>query len=256
MHPWLLPKNNPRYIAWHKSLLKRPAPWNKGKTKLTDAGVKKISETFKESGIDNFAEWRAQHKKEYAAISHDADLAELTGVVLGDGHIEKFPRTERLIIVSNSANYGFINRYRRIVERLFHKKPVCLKVTSANAVRISIYEKGISKRLQIPTGSRKKLEYKIPSWIWQNDQFLLRFLRGLYEAEGCFCVHLPTSTYKMIFTNMNPFLLDAVFQGLVRFGFHPHTGWNKIQVSRKQEVMDLKKLLQFRDYNLNAYLGG
>lgn len=230
--------------------------WNKGFTKLTHLSVLKISETMRKKRLDNFSCWRKRMKKEgklkfvYNPFEKNGDLAELIGVILGDGHIEKFPRTERLYIASNSKNEGFIKRYAKLIEDIFKKAPTCTKMKKANCVRISLYEKFISKRLKIPTGNRKEINFKIPIWIKKNKNHLIRFLRGLYEAEGSFCIHKPTSTYKLFFANKNSSLLDLVYDSLKELGFHPNKSSYKIQVSRKEEVYRSKDLLEFRNYNI------
>ncbi|MBU1137117.1 hypothetical protein KKD72_01990 [Patescibacteria group bacterium] len=249
-----LDKNDPRYIKWRESLKNRPAPWNKGQNKETHPGLAKISKTFKKKKINNFSNWREKAIKDgliktnYPLLAKSGDLAELIGVVLGDGHIGKFPRTEILSISSNLNNQGFIDRYSRLIESLFDKKPVKAKRKNANCVRIYIYQKNISKRLNIPTGARKDKYIGIPKWIYNNEEYLIRYLRGLYEAEGSFSVHLPTCTYKFVFSNRNKSLLDNVNCSLKKLGFNPHSDKIRVQISRKEEVYRCKDLLQFRKY--------
>ena len=210
---------------------------------------------MKKRKLDNFKKWRERMKSigkiksYYPDFKKDEYLAELIGVVLGDGNIGKFPRTERLIIASNSNNQGFINRYSDIIQKIFLKEPKRMRFKDSNCTRISIYEKFISKRLGIPLGKRAEIDFKIPKWILQNNQFLISFLRGLYEAEGSFCVHLPTSTYKMFFSNKNDSLLNNVYQGIKILGFNPHRSKYKIQLSKKEEVYTFKNLINFRNYN-------
>lgn len=251
--PSLLPKTDKRYKKWLKSLKKRPAVWNKGFTKGNHSSVNKISLTFKKNKIDNFKNWRLQQIT--AGKFHDSakelektrDLAELIGVILGDGNIHKFPRTEALTIACNSNNPGLINRYADLVHKIFLKKPSINK-TLTNCIKIRIYQKFISTRLGIPTGARGKLKIEIPHWILKNEENLISYLRGLYEAEGSFCVHLPTYTYKFLFANRNESLLDNVYDGLKILGFHPHRSKDQIQISRKEEVYRAKELIKFRQY--------
>ncbi len=250
-----LPKSDPRYRRWRKSLKRRPPPWSKGYTKYTHPSIAKISRTFKRKGIDNFARWRREMEAQgrfyhsYPDLPQTGDLAELIGVVLGDGHVEKFPRTEALTIAGNSKNVGFIKRYARFVKVVFGKQPyIGGSQKFKNCTRIRIYQKDISRRLGIPTGSRGKLRVEAPHWIWQNPEFLIRFLRGLYEAEGSFCVHRSTSTHKLLFSNRNSSLLGIVYRGLQVLGFHPHRSRDKIQLSRREEVYRCKTLLRFRQY--------
>lgn len=228
--------------------------WSKGFTKDTHPSIKKISETMRKKRIDNFFEWRERMKRagkiksDYRPFTKDESLAELIGVVLGDGHIQAFPRTDRLIIAANASNDGFVQRYVNIVTKIFGKKPYCMKAKDSNCIRISIYEKFISKRLGIPAGNRRYSTVGIPRWVWRNKKRLIGCLRGLYEAEGSFCVHKPTSTYKMLFSNKNDALLHAVYRALCILGFHPNRSGYKIQLSAKREVYAFKELIQFRNY--------
>src|SRR3989344_527976 len=229
-------------------------PWNKGFTKDTHPSVRKISDTMHSGRIDNFAGWRAQAiqagkiKILFPPLPRNGDLAELIGVVLGDGHIEKFPRTERLLIFSNSNNPGFVARYAEIVKRLFEKEPYVYKQTSQNCIRISLYEKEISRRLGIPTGARKDIVVKIPSWVVKDKKHIIRYLRGLYEAEGSLSFHKPTYTHKFSFSNKNQSLLKNVEKLLRILGFSPHSDAVRVQISKKDEVRRVAELLEFRKY--------
>lgn len=187
-------------------------------------------------------------KSKYLPFKKNGDLAELIGVVLGDGHICSYPRTEELRIVSNLNNPGFIARYAKIVEKVFNKKPYVRNSNQGNSTRIGVYEKHISDRIKIPSGARKYLKIKVPVWVLKNRKYVVRYLRGLYEAEGSLCIHRPTYTYKFLFANTNESILDNVYYLMKRIGFHPHKSNNQIQISRKEEVNNAVKVLEFRKY--------
>lgn len=187
---------------------------------------------------------------EYPEFETNGDLAELMGVVLGDGHLSKFPRTEELTIFSNANNPGFIKRYTLLLEKMFKKKAYVAKTALGNCVRIRIYQKNIQKRLGVPFSPRGKKVIKVPRWILGNKEYLVRYLRGLYEAEGSYCVHAPTSTYKLFFSNRNESMMRNVFRLIKKLGFHPHRSQSNhaIQVSRREEVGRAIELLRFRKY--------
>lgn len=188
--------------------------------------------------------------KSYPRFSPSGDLAEYIGVMLGDGNISKFPRTERLIIVSNANNKGFINHYALLTTKLFAKEPGIFKMKNVQAVRITLYQKYISQRLSIPTGNRSKLKIQIPAWIHKDKLYLVRFLKGLYEAEASLSIHLPTCTYNFSFANRNVSLLDEVEKGLVILGFHPRKRTTAVELRKKEEVRRFEKLISFRKYPL------
>ncbi len=231
-----------------------PSNWNKGQTKYTNTSVKKISDTMKQKKIDNFKSWRdkmkveGKIKSEYLPLKKDGDLAELIGVVLGDGHICSYSRTEELRIISNSNNPEFVARYAKIMEKVFNKKPYVRNSNQNNSTRIGLYEKHISGRMKIPSGARKYLKIAVPVWILKNRKYIVRYLRGLYEAEGSFCIHKPTYTYKFLFANKNETLLNNVYSLMKKIGFHPHRSTYQIQISKKKEVFDAVKVLEFRKY--------
>ncbi|MES2225747.1 MAG: LAGLIDADG family homing endonuclease [Patescibacteria group bacterium] len=204
--------------------------------------------------LDNLKEWRDRMKAEgkikssYEPFEKNGDLAELIGVVLGDGHIYKHVRCESLRIVGSGNNPGFAQRYASLVENIFGKKPHVALRSAEYAINITIYQREIAARLGIPAGSRKNLVYELPPWIQDEPQHIIYFLRGLYEAEGCLAHHEGTYTHKFQFSNVNRSLLDIVFNELQKLGFHPHRSPKQIQVSRKEEVQKLANLLQFRNY--------
>jgi hypothetical protein len=246
-----LPKNDLRYKKWRESLKNRPEPWNKGETKETHPSVAKISKTFKEKGVNNFKGWNKKRVNNinYNTPPKNGDTAELIGVIWGDGNIYQHKRTQGLKIASNSNNKGFIKRYCCLVEKTFNKVPSTYAFKKSYCTHIVLYEKKISERLGIPTGNRNNIKNRIPNWVNKNDGYIIRLLRGLYEAEGSFSVHKPTYTYKFEFSNKNDSLLSIVYNSLKRLGFHPHESKYKVQISRKSEVYTCKELIKFRKYD-------
>ncbi|MEK7479604.1 MAG: LAGLIDADG family homing endonuclease [Patescibacteria group bacterium] len=235
-------------------LEKRPPPWNTGHTKDSHPGLAKISKTFHKRKIDNFAQWREDAKRRgiipvaYPPLRKNPQLAFLIGLVLGDGHIQKMPRCEALSIVLGTDKPPLIQMVTETIRGVFGKDPWVYKRES-RCVTIRIYQKKISSRLGIPCGSRKNKKICAAPWIWKNKKYLLSWLRGLYEAEGSFCVHKPTYTYKFLFANRNESLLDEVYKAWQRLGFHPHCSKDKVQISKKHEVFSAKDLIKFREYD-------
>lgn len=252
--PAVLPKIDPRYQSWLLSLKKRQA-WIKGKTKETDIRVKKISDTFKKKKIDNFLQWRQKMRKlgiirsSYPPFRKSDELAFLIGMVLGDGNIGKFPRTERLLVALNSKYPKLINYVAYLMAKFFEKEAIMKKVKASNRIRVWIYQKKISQRLQIPSGNRRWITSGIPSWIWRSKKNIVECLKGLFEAEGSLSIHLPTYTYNFQFSNKNQKLLDDVEKALRMLGFNPEVRSDKIRLRKKKEVFKFKELIKFREYD-------
>lgn len=253
--PNLLPKLDKRYKDWVLSLSKRQ-PWIKGKTKDIDERVRKISETFRKKRIDNFSKWRQEKKKQgiirstYPSFNKSGELAFLIGMVLGDGNIGIFPRTERLLIALNNKYPTLVNYVAYIMTKFFEKEAIVQKVKTSNCVRVWIYQKKISKRLKIPSGNRRWVTSGIPDWVWRSKKYIIECLKGLFEAEGSLSIHLPTCTYNFSFSNKNQKLLDDVEKALRILGFNPEIRSDKIRLRKKKEVFTFKKLIRFREYKI------
>lgn len=209
-----LPHDDRRYIKWRKNLLRRPAPWSKGYTKETHPSLAKISRTFKEKKIDNFAGWREKARKkgliprDYPPFKKNQELAFIIGLILGDGHVSKFPRTECLRIALGTDKPALWKYVTKIVRKVFHKNPAVFKCRESACMTITIYQKDLGKRLGVPIGARKQLLVQIPQWVWRSRRFLISYLKGLFEAEGSFSIHQRTCTYNLSFSNTNVSLLD------------------------------------------------
>lgn len=251
--PNLLPKNSLEFINWKNSLKKRISSWNKGYTKETHPGVLKISRTMREKRIDNFAKWRLEMIKlgkirnTYPLFKKSKELAFLIGLALGDGNISAFPRTECLTISLNTKYPALVAYTKYTLNRLFEKTPSQERID--NCIRLRIYQKYISKRLDIPTGDRRKAKLKIPRWIWKSREFLIWYLKGLFEAEGSLSIHLPTYTYNFEFSNLNKDLLKNVGNLLEKLGFNPEYRNYATRLRKRKEVEDFKDLISFRKFN-------
>jgi len=253
--PNLLPKSDKRYRDWILSLKKRQS-WIKGKTKDTDERVRKISETFRKKKIDNFLKWRQEKQKQgiirstYPAFKRSGELAFLIGMVLGDGNIGKFLRTERLVVALNSKYPLLVDYVSYIMTKFFEKEAIVHRVKTSNCVRIWVYQKKISERLRIPSGNKRWITSGIPKWVWQTRKYLIECLKGLFEAEGSLSIHLPTCTYNFSFTNKNQKLLDDVEKALRNLGFNPEIRSDRIRLRKKKEVFIFKDLIRFREYKI------
>jgi hypothetical protein len=230
------------------------SPWNKGFTKDTHPALRKTAETMRRKHIDNFKSYRDAMKEQgiirssYPPLTKNGDLAELIGIVLGDGYIHEHDRCESLRIVGDAGKMGFVHHSAKLVRSVFGKEPKVAKRNGSNGVNITFYEKNISKRLGIPPGSRAAYAFPLPGWIKKSRGNKIRFLRGLYEAEGSISHHPATYTHKFIFSNANEYLLELVADLVREIGFTVSVSARKTQVSRKDEVQKLADLIQFRDY--------
>ncbi len=252
--PQLKNKNTRPYKNWKASLTTRPEPWNKGKRKETHPSVRQISETMKKNKIDNLLSWRKENLKcSYPDFEKNKNLAELIGLVLGDGSLCQHERTERLLIAFNSKYPKIIERGQNLLFAHFKKEPAVFFNKTKTCTKLSLYEKNIGMRLGIPVGDKRKFDLHFPNWVWDSQETILSCLLGLYNAEGSLSVYLPSRAYIMSFSNSNQTLLEDVFKALKMLKYNPNLRTNKVNLRRRKEILRFCQQIRFSYYRGSNY---
>lgn len=228
-------------------------PWSKGDTKDNNLSLLKLSNTLKKRKSWNFSTWqRKQNKKQairYKELSKDQNLAELIGVILGDGNLYKHSRTENLRVICNSKELNYIRHIVDLIIKVFRKAPSIIKRRNENATVVCLYQCKISKRLKLPCGNKIKNNIGIPRWVLSNKDYMWKCLKGLFETDGCFVEDKGNYTQIIEFKNNCERLKKDVYNILKRLYFNPQLGSNYIRLARKSEVYRFKELIDFRNYN-------
>lgn len=239
LFPQYLRKDDPRYVKWKESL-RGHRPWNKGRNKSSDETMKRVSLALRGRLRRNI------QASPVVSIPPSADLAELVGITLGDGHLRKYERTEQLCISCNASKQKYVQHTAELLERVVGKAPSIYRSKSENVVRISVYQNGLSGKLQLPHGNKIKNNVGIPGWILENQRHLVRCLKGLFETDGCLSVHKKSYTTAIEFKNECAQLLADVQGALLSLGFAPQRGKNYVRLARKAEVSRFVDLVAFR----------
>lgn len=185
---------------------------------------------------------------------HSENLAELVGILLGDGHISQYQ-------VSIALNSVADNEYITHVENLLQKAFPTLKIrknkkSNENLVRIyinSVQAASYFKNMGITSG--KPL---IPIWIFDKSSYQIACMRGLIDTEGSIATcskktKSGTATYKQItFTNLNPILQTFVKDTLdtLEIGCSQKIAKN-IYISSREAITQFLDKVGFRNPKLD-----
>ena len=196
--------------------------------------------------------WRLQ---EISYPSYCSELAELVGIMLGDGSIYGSTRNNKLVthqvtIVGDSVkDRDYLTKYvTYLFQYLFGIQPSYYYSKCSNALYVKVrYKKLLEYLLSIGLkfGNKIKSQVTIPNWIWQDDNYLRACIRGLYDTDGSIYELLPhwPGLFQLSFDNRNMTLLQDVRKVLLHLGFKvsnicaPKTDKTpKIYITRKAEV--------------------
>lgn len=161
------------------------------------------------------------HRKNISIPSENNDLAELMGIIAGDGGINN--NWQLVISLNYIKDFHYSIYVASLLEKLFNittarrKRPnqnTLVIVCSSTSLVEFLIEKGAVK------GNKIKGEIDIPLWIQYNHNYLKYFLRGVIDTDGCIYVHkhrVKGIFYKNIglcFTNLSLNLIKSVSRAL------------------------------------------
>ena len=225
-----------------------PMPWNKGDTKATNISLSRLSDTLRTKKEWNFSKWQGNRKINYVEPEKNETLAELIGIILGDGNLYKHFRTDNLRIICNSQDKFYIQHIVKLIKSIFKKEPSVIKRKNENTVVISLYQCAIIRRLSLPAGNKITNNVGIPSWVFLNKKYMVQCLKGLFETDGCFQEDKNNYTQYIELKNNCKKLREDAYKILLKLGFTPQFGKNYVRLAKRSEVYKFKDLIDFRNY--------
>ncbi len=110
-------------------------------------------------------------------------LAEFVGIMLGDGSISK--TNYEVQITSHSIYEKLYQNYIEILlQDLFAIKGRCVTLKNRNTAYVRINSMKLVEFLEsigIPVGTKEKY---IPSWVFENEEWVKACVRGLIDSDG------------------------------------------------------------------------
>ena len=119
-------------------------------------------------------------------IKINQDIAELTGIILGDGHIHT--KHNLITIVGSLEDLGYYKeRVIPLFQKVFDKTVKIRKRNDRNAYYLLIYSKEIIDFFINCVGLKRgsKVKAFIPKIIFSDKKLIKSFFRGLFDTDGC-----------------------------------------------------------------------
>ena len=194
---------------------------------------------------------KKSHRKIICLPSESIELAELIGIVLGDGGINN---DWQLVITLNSiADLEYSRYVKNLLERLFaihvairlrKDKNAMVLVCSSTSLVDFLITKGCVR------GNKIKQQITAPLWIQGIDIYERYFVRGLMDTDGGLYIHKHTVNkinYRNIglcFGSASFPLICSVATILKKFNIEPHISKDKrkIYLYSEKAVVDYLRI--------------
>lgn len=196
-------------------------------------------ETGYKNNLGSFAE-----QKGISIPLPSEQLAELAGIILGDGGIT----SRQIKITLDSLNDNdYIAYVTELFIDLFGVVPSIRKNATARAIDIVISRTKLVEfweRMGIPHGNKTKRQADIPLWIKKSEEFQVACVRGLMDTDGCIfneCHTIKGKKYcypRISFVNRSQPLLNSVCEILTNRGFGAKIrGGRAVTLEKREDVI-------------------
>lgn len=173
---------------------------------------------------------------------YSPELAELIGILLGDGHI-----TPTQITVTLGKKDEYADYVADLIYKIFKAKPKNTVLKSGHRL-IYIGSTAIVRWLMSMGLAQNKIKNQVdvPRWIFQKKNFRRRALRGLFDTDGS--VYKLKFGNQISFTNYSKPLIRSVREMLIGLKFHPSKiKSKKLYLTRKDDLRRFYKEIGFKN---------
>lgn len=190
--------------------------------------------------------------KNYSFPEKSAQLAELVGIILGDGGITN---DQVRVTLNKETEIEYIDFVANLLKKLFSveakryqysnpKVKVCNLAFSGVALVAYLAEIGIYK------GNKVARQASVPKWVAQDKDYSLACLRGLIDTDGGVYYHRHSSggynyfNLGLTFTNASLPLVDFVHETLISLGFTSKKKPRGVFLYRQDEVVKYMQIVK------------
>lgn len=188
-------------------------------------------------------------RKKFLLPQYSNNLAELVGIILGDGGITDY---QLKISLNKETEPEYIELVTHLIKKIFgelpkkyyfhaRKEKVCdICIGGAELIKFL-------KKIGLEKGSKVLRQAGVPEWIIKNKKYSLLCLRGLIDTDGAVYYHhhttkgSPCFNVGLTFTNHSKPLLEFVYNTLLNTGFTAKLKEHSVYLYRFKEVKDYFK---------------
>lgn len=221
--------------------------------------LKKIAETDIEGYERIFKEKYIEKKVKTPEMGED--LAEIFGILNGDGHVSE---DSEICVVISSLEKEYFRHMKKLFEKTFGLE--FKRYQQTTRLKLRTYSKNLAKILNknfgLPRGNKLK-KLKIPRIVFNKKEWLRAYIRGLFDTDGSVYIRRKKDIVVEIIS-ANPEYLKEIKNALNSLGFICGISGKNLYIYRKRMVSKFfkeikpsnsKHLKKFESYS-NSCAGG
>jgi len=142
-------------------------------------------------------------------LKENQKLAEMIGIILGDGHLhKKGEKSYKDSVLSISLNRidekNYVKYVKEFMEKMFKVEPEVFPRKDSKGVDLKLYGDGLVDTLVskgLKTGDKVENQVIVPDWIKKDRLLVVGGLKGLTDTDGSIYVASRNKTININFRN-------------------------------------------------------
>src|SRR4030043_819770 len=176
------------------------------------------------------------NKKRIKIPPKSEEFAEMLGIILGDGHLER----KTLHITGNLHEREHHIYLTKKIEELFGLNSKISSVPDKHTNIVKVHSTELTKFLTkngMVLGDKIKNKASLPDWIFNQKPFMFGALRGLFDTDGG--IYHKQKRYKRAvieFQTNSEYIRKDIVRLLKKCGFTPSKSSKNIRIQNQEEI--------------------
>jgi len=128
-------------------------------------------------------------KKDFILPRKSVELAEIVGIILGDGGVTQY---QLKITLDRKNDRDYATYVRNLTWKVFGELPTYKERSGDNTINLTISGVGLIEnllKLGIEKGNKIVRQVDFPAWIWGKSEYQIACVRGLLDTDGGIFFH-------------------------------------------------------------------
>ena len=161
-------------------------------------------------------------KKVFTKPPRSKKLAELVGILLGDGSINNY---QVRVTLDRKVDRAYAIFVRNLMHRVLGERPSFMERSEDNTIALTISGTGLVEILEqtgLERGNKVVHQVDLPGWIRGRRNYAIACVRGLFDTDGGFYFHRKGRKQYLgwCFASFSKPLLRSVMNILLSLGFN------------------------------------
>ena len=174
---------------------------------------------------------------------YSEELAELFGIMLGDGHVSHF----QSVVTLGTKEAPYAEYVRKLFAKVFRAKAkISIRADGYRDVYLGSTEVAEWFKKHGLVSHKVRSQVSPPKWIFSNKTFLRGFIRGMFDTDGS--IYRLRFGLQISFTNYSVPLLGALQSALIKLQYKPSSiSGPRLYVTRRSEIKRFLKEIKPRN---------